>query len=333
MLLLLSCNNPSECLLMCILIRWFHGRLSRHYTSSILMQNGKDGYFLVRQSEHNSGQLTLSVRGLDSVKHFSIVVREGGVYAMGRTIVFGTAGEMIKYFESQPVVSGESGVLTQLTHPYPREVNELVDYDTIRILTPYKTVSSPGRPAGAADLSVVLREGYLTKRGKIRKNWKTRWFVLGKETLKYYTERGRDDALGTIPLRECTAVEIDSTHDKLHCFRLVSPRRTLVMFASTQNDADAWVSAIQWKIVSECIGQSAMVCWVWCMGWGKIDARLIFHSSGDTGQDPLRDILLSLSWLEPECIEHPCCVLERRPVSHDAVDTLTGKIDHRGPCA
>ena len=226
------------------------------------MQNGKDGYFLVRQSEHNSGQLTLSVRGLDSVKHFSIVVREGGVYAMGRTIVFGTAGEMVRYFESQPVVAGESGVLTQLTHPYPRDVAEFVDYDTIRILTPYKAASSPGRPSAttttttttsAAELSVVLREGYLTKLGKIRKNWKTRWFVLGKETLTYYTERGRrssSDALGTLHLRDCSAVEADATHGRLHCFRVVSPRRTLVMFASTQSDADAWVSAIQWKIVS-----------------------------------------------------------------------------------
>lgn len=32
----------------------------------------------------------------------------------------------------------------------------------------------------------ILKKGYLTKRGHRRKNWRKRWFILEKTTLKYF---------------------------------------------------------------------------------------------------------------------------------------------------
>ena len=42
----------------------------------------------------------------------------------------------------------------------------------------------------APDLSTASKEGYLTKLGRLHKVWKTRWFVLYKNELKYYKARG-----------------------------------------------------------------------------------------------------------------------------------------------
>eukprot|EP00042_Codosiga_hollandica_P058203 m.874229 g.874229 ORF g.874229 m.874229 type:complete len:341 (+) comp59796_c0_seq19:555-1577(+) len=229
-------------------LRWFHGSLSRHHASATLLQNGRDGCFLLRASEQNRAALTLSVRALDSVKHFSITCN-GGVYSMSRTITFGSATEFIRYFEAQPVISGESGVLTQLTVPYPRKVDEFIDYDQVRILTPFKAVASAAKPT-EIDLSIVSKEGYLTKLGRIHKSWKTRWFVLWKDQLKYFKDRGASESVGSVDLRACTAVEPDTSMQKLYCFKLVSADRTLVMFASTQSEMDGWVKCLQWKIDS-----------------------------------------------------------------------------------
>ena len=55
------------------MLRWYHGRQSRHLATSLLMQNGTEGCFLLRMSDNGSGQLTLSVRAHDSVKHFLCV--------------------------------------------------------------------------------------------------------------------------------------------------------------------------------------------------------------------------------------------------------------------
>lgn len=32
----------------------------------------------------------------------------------------------------------------------------------------------------------ILKKGYLTKKGHRRKNWRKRWFILEKTTLKYF---------------------------------------------------------------------------------------------------------------------------------------------------
>lgn len=43
----------------------------------------------------------------------------------------------------------------------------------------------------SGSISGAKKEGYLTKEGWKVKNWKRRWFVLGKETLSYYKSHVR----------------------------------------------------------------------------------------------------------------------------------------------
>jgi hypothetical protein len=89
------------------LIPWYHYQISRHVAESVLMSTGEDGSYLLRDSNTNLGEFTLSVRAKNSVKHFP--VRWGGsefTFGFGK---FQTVCELLEHFESKPVIGGESG--------------------------------------------------------------------------------------------------------------------------------------------------------------------------------------------------------------------------------
>jgi len=52
------------------------------------------------------------------------------------------------------------------------------------------------------------KTGWLKKEGYNVKNWKLRWFVLGKETLSYYATEEAKKVLGVILLREISSVNV-----------------------------------------------------------------------------------------------------------------------------
>ena len=45
-----------------LLFRWFHARITGHDAEALLLERGSDGSFLVRPSQSNPGDFTLSVR-------------------------------------------------------------------------------------------------------------------------------------------------------------------------------------------------------------------------------------------------------------------------------
>eukprot|EP01052_Picozoa_sp_SAG31_P034108 SAG31_NODE_3937_length_3736_cov_1.195766_5_plen_83_part_00 len=45
-----------------------------------------------------------------------------------------------------------------------------------------------------------LHEGFLTKKGGIRRNWLVRWFVLDSTGLKYYHDDAKGTPIGQIKL-------------------------------------------------------------------------------------------------------------------------------------
>ena len=50
---------------------WYFGKISRDDADRLLM-NGSEGEFLVRESESNPGDLSISMRGHDRNKHFKV---------------------------------------------------------------------------------------------------------------------------------------------------------------------------------------------------------------------------------------------------------------------
>lgn len=67
-------------------------------------------------------------------------------------------------------------------------------------------------------LQTASKEGYLTKLGGVRKNWKERWFVLVRHELKYYAEKGKTECIKSLDLTCCEGVDYASDVGKNHCF-------------------------------------------------------------------------------------------------------------------
>jgi len=104
------------------------------------------------------------------------------------------------------------------------------------------TVSEEGKEAPAE----VIKEGELTKKGEIRKNWKTRWFVLYGKSIAYLDKQG-GKVKGGILLEDANLIR-DATEleagKKEHCLAVELPERHYVISASCPEDKDAWHSAI-----------------------------------------------------------------------------------------
>lgn len=55
-----------------VIFRWFHGHLSGKEAEKLILDRGKNGSFLVRESQSQPGDFVLSVRTDDKVTHVMI---------------------------------------------------------------------------------------------------------------------------------------------------------------------------------------------------------------------------------------------------------------------
>ncbi|KAL7982081.1 hypothetical protein Chor_001138 [Crotalus horridus] len=140
------------------------------------------------------------------------------------------------------------GTLIVLKHPYPKKVEEPSIYESVRVHTAMQTGRTEFDLIPSAP-SLGTKEGYLTKQGKIVKNWKTRWFTLHRNELKYYKDQTSTEPIRALDLTECSAVQFDYSQEKVNCFCLVFPMRTYYLFAKTGVEADEWIKILQWKLV------------------------------------------------------------------------------------
>lgn len=227
------------------LIPWYHYQITRHVAESVLMSTGEDGSYLLRDSNTNLGEFTLSVRAKNSVKHFP-VRWEGKEFSFGFG-KFQTVPELLEHFESKPVIGGESGVLTLLKFPYPREVAEPECYDNIRVHAEWGQ-PQPNQDDSKPVFSIASKEGYLTKLGYHRKTWRTRWFVLFKNELKYFRSREERNAIKVINFNDVSDVVADDSQGKQNCFRIITSYRTFFLYASSAQEAEDWIKTLRWRL-------------------------------------------------------------------------------------
>jgi len=78
---------------------WFHGRIRRQLAEKALMNSGKIGAFLIRESESKPGDYSLSVRDHDAVKHYRIRALDDGGYYITRRVPFRTLNELVNHYK------------------------------------------------------------------------------------------------------------------------------------------------------------------------------------------------------------------------------------------
>ncbi|KAK2946509.1 putative PH domain containing protein [Blattamonas nauphoetae] len=91
-------------------------------------------------------------------------------------------------------------------------------------------------------------EGWLTKQGHFRKNWKRRWFTLQGNTLHYSEKPNSPKELGTISLKGTSIKSGESVGGSPFTFHLFQPNnpsaKEFYLRADDVNQMNAWVTAI-----------------------------------------------------------------------------------------
>lgn len=92
-----------------------------------------------------------------------------------------------------------------------------------------------------------LKEGFLVKKGHVRHNWKTRWFVLHEEMLVYFKKKNQIMYnAGEIPLRGCFLVSPCTEYTKKEgVFRITTKEnREYLLQAANEEEREQWTTAI-----------------------------------------------------------------------------------------
>jgi len=96
--------------------RWFHGHLSGKEAEKIMLEKGKNGSFLVRESQSKPGDYVLSVRTEDKVTHVMIRYQDQK-YDVGGGERFDSLSELIEHYKKNPMVE-TTGTVVHLKQPY-----------------------------------------------------------------------------------------------------------------------------------------------------------------------------------------------------------------------
>ncbi|TRY82206.1 hypothetical protein DNTS_003392 [Danionella cerebrum] len=202
-------------------VSWYHDYLSRHTAEALLLSNGVDGNFLLRNSNRGPDSFALSVRANSSVKHFH-VHRHFGRYSFGFN-EFASLQDFCGHLANQPLLGSETGNLIVLRFPYPREVEEPSIYEKVCVHTAIQTGRHENDLVPKAP-ALGTKDGYLIKQGAIVK------------------------PIRTLDLTGCSAVQFDYSQERVNCFCLVFPERTFYLCAKTGAEADEWIKILRWKL-------------------------------------------------------------------------------------
>uniref|UniRef100_A0A3Q4BS11 SH2 domain-containing protein n=1 Tax=Mola mola TaxID=94237 RepID=A0A3Q4BS11_MOLML len=209
-------------------LSWYHCDLSRHAAEALLLSNGKDGSYLLRNSNDGPGCYALSVRAKDSVKHFHVTRKDNG-YVFGFN-EFPSLQDFVNHFANQPLLGSDAGTLIVLKCPYPWLVEEPSIYESVRVHTAIQTGRTERDLVPIAP-SVICYQIFLYE-------------------FKYFKDKMVSEPIRTLDLRACSAVQFDYSQDRVNCFCLVFPERTFYLCAKTGVEADEWIKILRWKIVS-----------------------------------------------------------------------------------
>lgn len=91
--------------------RWFHGALPGKEAERQLNEKGKNGSFLVRESQSKPGDYVLSVRCDEKVHHI-FIRHQGDKYDIGGGEQFDGLPELIEHYKQNPMVESSGTVVT-----------------------------------------------------------------------------------------------------------------------------------------------------------------------------------------------------------------------------
>ncbi|VVC88396.1 unnamed protein product [Leptidea sinapis] len=97
---------------------WYYGAITRTHCDALLNQHGHDGDFLIRDSETNVGDFSVSLKAPGRNKHFRVHV-EGNLYCIGQR-KFTSLEQLVAHYQRAPIYTNKQGEKLYLVRPLPR---------------------------------------------------------------------------------------------------------------------------------------------------------------------------------------------------------------------
>ncbi|XP_045136544.1 cytoplasmic protein NCK1-like isoform X1 [Portunus trituberculatus] len=97
---------------------WYYGPITRAQCDDILNQRGHDGDFLIRDSETNVGDFSVSLKAAGRNKHFRVHV-ENGLYCIGQR-KFQNLDQLVDHYQRSPIYTSQKGEKLYLIRPLPK---------------------------------------------------------------------------------------------------------------------------------------------------------------------------------------------------------------------
>ncbi|VDN50765.1 unnamed protein product [Dracunculus medinensis] len=86
---------------------WYYGKVTRDESDALLNQRGIDGDFLVRDSESNPGDYSISLKATGRNKHFWVQVDNGNKTFKIGTRIFTTMDALLKHYMASPIYTND----------------------------------------------------------------------------------------------------------------------------------------------------------------------------------------------------------------------------------
>lgn len=86
---------------------WFFGSITRGQCDQMLNEFAEDGDFVIRESETNLGDYSVSLKASTRNKHFRVHV-EDGVFCIGQRR-FNTIDELVEHYKKAPIYTSPHG--------------------------------------------------------------------------------------------------------------------------------------------------------------------------------------------------------------------------------
>ncbi|XP_015925212.1 SH2/SH3 adapter protein dreadlocks [Parasteatoda tepidariorum] len=104
-----SCDRP-----------WYIGSITRNDCDRMLNELAEDGDFVIRESETNAGDFSVSLKASSKNKHFRVHM-EDGVFCIGQRR-FNSLDELVEHYKRAPIYTGPDGEKLYLIKPFRKVV-------------------------------------------------------------------------------------------------------------------------------------------------------------------------------------------------------------------
>ncbi|KAJ8253190.1 hypothetical protein GJAV_G00210100 [Gymnothorax javanicus] len=94
---------------------WYYGDVTRHQAECVLNERGREGDFLVRDSESSPSDFSVSLKAPGKNKHFKVQLTDG-VYCIGQRR-FASMDQLVEHYKKAPIFTNERGEKLYLVRP------------------------------------------------------------------------------------------------------------------------------------------------------------------------------------------------------------------------